>query len=132
MTIQELQEYRGMSAEVQAIQDELVNLYTPISSPLMSDSHGTTPGNPTEKAVLRIMALQEMISKKREVLAERLEAIEKWLDELSDSEIASIVRWHYLLGMNWKQTNQKVYGYPDYYYSRKKIERYFTNENIKP
>lgn len=128
MTIEALEHFRGMSAEVKAIQDEIDTLYSPVSSPVMSDSHAAAPSNPTEKSAMRIIELKKLIEHRQGKLSEELEVIEKWLVTLDDYELCSIVRWHYLLGLSWKQTNIKVYGYPSYDYSRKRIRRYFGKE----
>lgn len=127
MTIHQLQEYIGIKAEIKAIEDELNNLYRPIHSPVSSESHSSTPGNPTETSVMKILQLEKKLESKRDQLLEKRKKIEEWLDIVTDNEICAIVRWRYIKGLNWKQTNIKVYGYPDYSYSRKKIERYFND-----
>jgi hypothetical protein len=74
---------------------------------------------------MRIVQLKELLECQRQELYELVEEIERWLTTVEDTEIVSIIRWHYLLKLNWRQTNLKVYGYPDYYYSRQKIIKYF-------
>lgn len=54
-----------------------------------------------------------------------LEEIEAWLLTVTDTEIVSIIRWKYLLRLDWKRVNMKVYGYPDYWYARKRLIRFF-------
>ena len=67
-------------------------------------------------------------AEERERMYATLEDIERWLITCEDPEIVSIIRWHYLLGLDWRQTNKKVYGYPDYWRSRKKIVRFFEKK----
>lgn len=126
MTIDKLEQYYGIAAEIDAIDKEIMTLYNPVSSPNgHTEPHGTTPSNPTERGALRIIMLKEKAEAKRERLYDLLEEIETWLSTLTDTEISAIIRWHYLLRLDWKRTNMKVYGYPDYDHSRKKISRYF-------
>ncbi len=127
MTIEELEAFKGMRAEVMAIQREIETLYAPVSSPNghTDGGHSTTPGNPTERAAMIIMERKAMLEAKVAAMQERLEAIEKWLETLDDSKLRACIRWHYLNGMNWKQTNLCVFGYPNQYRARKKVMRYF-------
>ena len=60
--------------------------------------------------------------------AEALKEIEEWLMQLEDPEMVSIIRWHYIVGYSWSDTNIEVYGYPDNHRARKKIFRYFGRE----
>lgn len=131
MTIETLEGYRGIAAGVEAIERELNTLYNPVSSPNgreMIGSFSGSPSDPTAHAALRIIALREQLDEERERMYATLEEIEEWLASCKDTEVVSIIRWHYLLRLTWKQTTMKVYGYPDYQYSRKKIMRYFGRE----
>lgn len=127
MTKDKLEQYYGVASNIEAIDMEISHLYNPISSPNGRTDGGTstTPGDPTHRTAMRIIQLQEMLEAERERLCELAEEIEKWLLTVEDTEIVSIIRWHYLLRLNWKRTNMKVYGYPSYDYSRKRIDRYF-------
>lgn len=131
MTIETLEEYRGIASGVEAIEAEIATLYTPISSPNgreMQGSFSGTPSDPTAHAAMRIISLREKLDEERERMYATLEDIERWLMTCEDPEIVSIIRWHYLLGLDWRQTNKKVYGYPDYWRSRKKIVRFFEKK----
>ena len=131
MTIETLEGYRGIASGVEAIEAEIATLYTPISSPNgreMQGSFSGTPSDPTAHAVMRIISLRNNLDEERERMYATLEDIERWLITCEDPEIVSIIRWHYLLGLDWRQTNKKVYGYPDYWRSRKKIVRFFEKK----
>jgi hypothetical protein len=131
MTIETLEEYRGIASGVEAIEMEIQTLYNPISSPNgreMQGSFSGTPSDPTAHAAMRIISLREKLDEERERMYATLEDIERWLITCEDPEIVSIIRWHYLLGLDWRQTNKKVYGYPDYWRSRKKIVRFFEKK----
>ena len=131
MTIEMLEEYRGIASGVEAIEREINTLYNPVRSPNGRETSGSfsgTPSDPTAQAARRIIKRKETLKEQRESMYALLEKIEDWLISCDDTEVVSIIRWHYLLGLNWKQTNMKVYGYPDYQYARKKIMRYFKKE----
>ena len=131
MTIETLEGYRGIASGVEAIEAEIATLYTPISSPNgreMQGSFSGSPSDPTAHAAMRIISLREKLDEERERMYATLEDIERWLMTCEDPEIVSIIRWHYLLGLDWRQTNKKVYGYPDYWRSRKKIVRFFEKK----
>ena len=126
MTIEKLEQYYGISSNIEAIDEEIRTLYNPVASPTGKQGGGSsTPSNPTERSAMRIAQLKDLLESQRLELYALVEEIERWLMTVTDTEIVSIIRWHYLLRLNWKQTNLKVYGYPDYDYSRKKIIRYF-------
>jgi hypothetical protein len=127
MTIEKLEKYYGISSNIEAIDAEIQSLYKPISSPNGRTGTGgsSTPSNPTERTAFRIDQLRGLLESQRQELYALVEEIEQWLTTVQDTEIVSIIRWHYLLRLNWKQTNLKVYGYPDYDYCRKKVIRYF-------
>lgn len=131
MTIETLEEYRGIASGVEAIEMEIQTLYNPISSPNgreMQGSFSGSPSDPTAHAAMRIISLRDKLDEERERMYATLENIERWLMTCEDPEIVSIIRWHYLLGLDWRQTNKKVYGYPDYWRARKKIVRFFEKK----
>ena len=137
MTIEELEAFKGMRAEVLAIQREIETLYAPISSPNghTEGGHNTTPGNPTERAAMMIMERKAALEFKVAAMQEALEGIESWLETVEDSKLRACIRWHYLNCLNWKQTNVRVFGYPNPYRARKKVMRYFEKiavvQNVK-
>lgn len=127
MQIERLEQYRGLKAEVKAIEKLIDDLYVPIASP--NGNHSTSgPSNPTEKTALRIIALKERLRAKQEKMMNELSAIDSWLETVEDSEIRAIIREHYINGNSWNVTNFKVYKYYDYFYSRKRVMRYFGKE----
>ena len=127
MTIETLEQYYGIASNIEAIEEEIATLYNPVSSPSgrYSEVISTTPSNPTERNALRIIHLREQCETERERMYAMLEEIESWLLTVQDTEIVSIIRWKYLLRLDWKRVNMKVYGYPSYDYSRKRLHRFF-------
>lgn len=133
MTIETLEQYYGTASNINAINEQLRTMYVSVHSPAPNPSgvHGTEPGDPTGRTALRIIALKDQLEQEHLRLLDLAEEIEAWLLTVTDMEIVSIIRWHYLLRLNWKQTNIKVYGYPDYQYARGKVIRYFEKLDKK-
>ncbi|WP_195920274.1 hypothetical protein [Catenibacterium mitsuokai] len=130
MTIEKLEQYRGLTSEMKALSQQITSLYDTYRSPqLMSNgSHSMSAGSPTENAVGKILKLEETYRNKHEEAVDLLAQVENWLSRVDDAEIRSICRHHYLLNKSWQQTSTIVYGYPSYYNARKKVMRYFGRE----
>ena len=130
MTIEQLEQYRGICSNIAAIKEELNNAYYPIASPSgkTDGGHGSTPGAPTERAAFKAMDLEERLTQRMAEQAKAAAEIESWLLTVADAEIESVIRWHYVIGLSWRQTTLNVYGYGDPYRTRKKIFRYFGKE----
>jgi hypothetical protein len=131
MTLELLQQYFGIVSNIEAIDDEINALYTPIQSPNGREStgHSNTPSAPTERSAMRIIALKEQIGEERARMIELREEIETWLATCENAEISAIIRWRFIRRKNWREVNMKVYGYPDYNYARRKVIRFFDKEN---
>ena len=129
MTIEELEAYRGIVSDIKALDADIKALYDSRKSPTGHEGiGGSEPGDPTGRSAMKIIEMKEkLIAKQEEWIGVKL-SIEQWLDTVEDSEIRSIVRWHYILGLNWKKTSYKVYGRSDYYLARKRINRFFGKE----
>jgi hypothetical protein len=127
MTIEVLEQYRGLMSEIKAIDAEINALYDVRRSPNGREpgGNGSTPTAPTERAVARILELQEKRARLMKDWERKLKDIEAWLDSVNDADIRSIIRWHYVLGFTWKRTSREVFGADNYYRARKKIYRYF-------
>ena len=128
MTIDKLENYYFIAKNIEAIELDITKLSKPISSPNGRESIGSrqqSPSDPTAKAAMQIIALKELLASERERQIMLKLEIENFLNGIGDAEIAAIIRWHYVHLKSWKVTNLKVYGYPDYRYARRKVERYF-------
>lgn len=131
MTVEKLESYKSLTAEMKAITLQIDSLYDTYRSPqLISDgsSHSISVGSPVEAAVNKVLELRNVYEQKYEEAANLLYNIETWLSQIEDPEIRSIARFHYVLGYSWERTNTAVCGYPSYYCARKKIMRYFGRE----
>ena len=126
MTLDRLRQFRGIQKEVVEIQREIDTLYFPISSPNGHTGMGSsTPGDPTSQAVSRILKLQDKAEALTQQLAEELEAIEQWLEELDDHELRAIIRAHYLLGDSWARCTQRILNYEYSESAKYRVYRYF-------
>lgn len=130
MTIEMLEQYKGLTSEMQALRDQIDSLYDTYRSPqLMSNGgHSMSASSPTESAVAKILKLEKTYRKKYEEAVDLLAEVENWLSQVPDAEIRSICRHHYILNKSWSQTSAIVYGFPSYYNSRKRVMRYFGRE----
>lgn len=125
MTIERLRAFRGIQREIEEIDREISLLYYPIASPRSSETHGTTPGDPTARAVSIIMKKQEEIEVLRARLAQELQDIEDWIDTLDDHELRAIIRAHYLLGDSWARCSQRILNYSFSEAAKFRVYRYF-------
>ena len=132
VTRQILEDCYTLSAEINAIITEINALYKPniYAGGERIGARGNEPSNPTERAAITITDLREKLKGKLQTLYSYVYDIEEWLDTVEESEIRAIIRWHYVNGKNWNQTNIKVYGYPDYFYSRQKALKYLQKQGI--
>lgn len=114
MTVEKLEQYKGVTSEMKALRDQIDSLYDTYRSPqLMSvGSHSMSASSPTESAVAKILKLEETYRNKYEEAVDLLSEVENWLSHVEDAEIRSICRHHYLLNKSWQQTSTEIYGYP--------------------
>lgn len=112
MTIEELQAYRYAAAEVEALQLQINQLYSPVRSPNLVSigARGNTTSDPTLSSVLKADELYHQLEDKQEALRAQAIAIEGWLATVEDSKIRTAIRWHFLLGTTWRETARKVDG----------------------
>lgn len=129
ITIEDLRRYRGLQENIRVIEAEIKSMYYPIHSPsLASTGKPTEAGDPTVKAVRRILAKRETLSRKYDELDAEAHRIEEWTSNLEDDHIAAIVRCHYLNGLSWKETASIVYDTADKDAPRKAINRFFKEK----
>lgn len=127
-----MNKYRWIRTNIEAIQQEINDLYNPVVSPNgkeMIGSFGNTPSNPTEQHAFRVIELREKLERRSQELQSLSDEIEQWLMSIEDAELESIIRWHFILSMSWKATSVRVYGYPNADRARKKVERYLRKKS---
>ena len=131
ITLEDLNQFRGMASELEALTEERMWLYYPVSSPNGREvigQRGNLPSDPTSAAFHKIEAMDKRIERAREEILDKKEAILDWLETVEDREVRAMIHWHYIRGLNWKQTARKVYGYNDYQVARKRVMRFFGRE----
>lgn len=131
MTKEKLESYIGLMREIAALQLQIKTLYRPIKSPTSSESHSTTPGDPTAIAADRIMELKRKVSEEADELADQAKEIEDWLHTIKDHEITAIIRNHYINGMTWAEVDEAMYGQGDGSLSRRKFKKFMKRLNNK-
>ena len=131
MTLEELETIRYLDSEITAVQREIEGLYNTYHSPALNKTGSAPqhPGDPTAQTVQKIIALQKKYNTMLTQMADHRDQINIWLCGLSDPEIKSIIRWHYMCGKSWKQTSGLIYGLNGYdFNARKVVMRYFGKE----
>lgn len=130
MTLEELEQYRALYLEIDAIAEQRDAMYNTYHSPSFSSagSFSAEPHSPVETALKKIQKLEDLYDKKIKDLRIKAETIEDWLYTVDNPFVRSCIRYHYMLGYSWKETSKKMYGYDSYYNARKIVFRYFGRE----
>ena len=133
MTYEDLKNYLGMKAEVQAINDEIDYWETYVITVKYEEKGGSSghESNPTKQAVDHLIELRERLATKKDLLVQRTLEIEEWIDSLQDKEVSAIIRYHFIMGKTWRETTKKVYGYADWSLSQWKIRNHFGLTKLK-
>lgn len=129
ITIEELKNYRYLQMQAQAIQEQIRQMYVPISSPQLSQigTKSNVPGDPTRQAFYKIERLNRELEEKVNEIAFQMKRILDWVDTIDNPEIQIIIRWHFMNGLSWKETARKIYSTSDSDSCRKKFYRYFES-----
>lgn len=129
ITIEELKNYRYLQMQAQAIQEQIRQMYVPISSPQLSQigTKSNVPGDPTRQAFYKIERLNRELEEKVNEMAVQMKRILDWVDTIDNPEIQIIIRWHFMNGLSWKETARKIYSTSDSDSCRKKFYRYFES-----
>lgn len=127
VTLDELREYKALKESIGAIEAEIESLYYPVSSPPLTSSggHSSQPGDPTVRAFHQIEQDRERLTRKHAELSRQKARIDEWLDSLDDQHIGAIIRYRFIIGLSWRMTCSRIYGYPDADICRMEVRRYF-------
>ena len=131
ITIEELKNYRYLQMQAQAIQEQIRQMYVPISSPQLSqiETKSNVPGDPTRQAFYKIERLNRELEDKVNEIAVQMKRILDWVDTIDNPEIQIIIRWHFMNGLSWKETARKIYSTSDSDSCRMKFYRYFNQKD---
>ena len=128
MTIKQLQDYYWQIKEIQALVEQIKELW---HDPLISHDHvsrGTEVSDPTRAWSLRVSALQDKLSDKKLKLETETQAVEEWVETIKDPKVSLIIRQHFLLGKTWKQTSKIAFGYATVNASRNVFMRFMEED----
>lgn len=117
--------------QAQAIQEQIRQMYFPISSPQLSQigTKSNVPGDPTRQAFYKIERLNRELEDKVNEIAVQMKRILDWVDTIDNPEIQIIIRWHFMNGLSWKETARKIYSTSDSDSCRMKFYRYFNQKD---
>ena len=123
VTILDLKDYRHLQKEIRTIDEELEWIYYPVASPngKTSGSRVSEPSDPTARAVRKAARLKE----RRARLQAKVEAIDWWLLNLEDHQLAAICRARYVLGRTWSEISLEICGSGSEATSRSIVRRHF-------
>ena len=107
MTKKELEQLRALYLEINTLAGDIFSLRPKI---VVDSVTGCTPERP-QKHVIPIkgvdmeeyIRLEKKIAEKAKILVERTNAMEEWLDHISDSEMRIILRMRYRQGKSWEE-----------------------------
>lgn len=110
MTYGELYAYRHLTAEINDLEAELRHISFLRSAVITGGSdHGTSDGQPVERAVERCEQLENRIlAKKREAMSV-LNAIDTYISGISDVTVRTIFRKRFILGESYEQIGTALY-----------------------
>lgn len=131
ISLEDLENFRGMSSELEALKRERTWMQFPVSSPNGRQSlgqMGNTPSDPTVSAFYKVEAMDKKIALKQAEIAEKLEGILEWMETIPDAEIRAMIHWRYLIGDDWRRVCRKVYGYDSPDACRKRVSLFFGRE----
>ena len=101
--LEDLQSYRGRENDIGYIQIEIDAIYGSIPSG-SGGGPSSQPGDPTTAKLRHIEKLQRSMER----MQRKNDEIDQWLESLDDRTLASIIRAHYIIGLSWRDTAQRV------------------------
>lgn len=131
VTLEDLENLRGLRAELEALSKEREDAYLPYSggwSEYTGAARGNEPSNPTERSAMRAMRLSEEIDRRMDEIAEKIDHVSAWISAIPSSELRAIIHNYYILGYTWSDTCLHVYGYRSRQACRIRVMRFFGKE----
>ena len=127
ITMADLRNYLRLKQQVRVLEAEIEAVYVERPAPkevISGKSSVRTPSDPTAQKAAKAIKLREKLEKQMEELEVQLTRILQFTLSISDVEVASMIRLHYLEGKTWEQTAMTLYGYPDRWYCYHRVTRY--------
>ena len=129
MTKHQLEQYQALAIEIDAIEREIKRDH------LVTDTvTGSSDEYPYTKHPITVVGLPsseytlvtELSDKRRQLVAERME-IERFLDDIGDSQTRAIFRMRFIEGKSWQQIANRSKKYITADAIRKRTERFLEN-----
>lgn len=111
MTIKELKQYPALCKEISDDEKEIISLRQKLNSLSVGPSlsgmpHGNKFESPVERLIFEIDDLERAYLKK----CRRRDNLKRYIDEIEDTQIKLIIKFHFIKGLTWQQTAQKIGG----------------------
>lgn len=112
MTKKELMEYRGISIELQQLEEQIARLESALKSPkrqIITDmpKSGQHVDNMADK-ISKLLEYRKSRDKLWDELLERQKAVESSIDSLSDPIQRTVMRYRYIDGFRWCEIERKI------------------------
>ena len=127
ITMADLRNYLRLRQQIRVLEAEIEAVYVERPAPkevIPGRSSVRTPSDPTAIKAFKAIKLREKLEEKIDELEMQLNRILKFTLSITDVEVASMIRLHYLEGKTWEQTAMTLYGYPDRWYCYHRVTRY--------
>lgn len=134
MDMDTLRRYRSSKAAVEAIQEELEELYNPVKSLSFYHFYESSKDmtGSTVRTLRKVERQEERLREALEKYVDLAEEIETWIADLDDPMIETIVRQRIILGKSWANTFKAAFGYPgNVSTARMMLTRYLDKETEK-
>lgn len=132
MTIQELNEFRVIRAEIRALDGQIKDLLILKTSGGNEVGAGRVsarmPTSQTEQNAIKLSELMEKLEREKERLLDFQIRVAAWMEEIDDPEVKAIVRFRYILGMSWRQVNWEMGNRLDRQFAYHKLRRYIERK----
>lgn len=129
ITAEKLIEIESVCSRMREIRKALESVYYAYTSPRFDSVKTTSPvKDPVTEAVNHALRLHEELDE----LLQIRQNFEDELQQVTDCEVCAIIRWHYCMGLSWKDTSWKVYHSRSYFQSRDKLRWYLTTPHHEP
>lgn len=129
MTLDRLEEISDVCRQIQEIDEQIQAAYNTYRSPQFNSVRQRNGGETSDPVTAALHAIETLDAKKAECLAEWI-SFEKELCQIPEIDIQAVIRWKYLIlnkngrALSWREVNKRVYGYPDHWFARKRLNDY--------
>lgn len=112
MTICELSKYHDTKLEIKQLEEVIKDLQNSVisSSKLTDAPRSHSIDSSTEQMALKLIKLKEKLEKKKTLLLDSLDELERFLDTVDDIKVRLIVRKRFIEGKSWQEIGQEIYA----------------------